>query len=143
MAKGGRKSAATDLRSAEEVAPVVRIALDALTFGSAVFGQDLKLVACNRAFRDLRGYPAALCRPGAAIADLYRFNAERGDYGPGDIEGHVRARLARARSRRQHELNHELANGRILTIRCAPLRRHGPLRAQGCGTGVAGERGAV
>ena len=44
----------------------------------------MKLVTSNRAFRTLRGYPAALCRPGTEIGAFYRYNAERGDYGPGD-----------------------------------------------------------
>jgi adenylate cyclase len=109
------------------VVPLVRAALDALSLGFAVFDQDLKLVVCNRAFREVRGYSSALCRAGCAIEDLYRFNAERGDYGPGEIDAHVRARLARARSRRPHELEYEVATGRILSIRYAPLKGHGLL----------------
>lgn len=127
MAKASRKSASTTLRAPEEMAPLVRLALDALSFGFAVFAQDLKLVACNKAFRDLRGYPGALCRPGAAIADLYRFNAERGDYGPGDINAHIESRLVRARSGRPHTLEYELATGRILSIRYTPLAHGGLL----------------
>jgi adenylate cyclase len=107
--------------------PLLRLGLDALSFGFAVFDQDLKLVACNRAFRDLRGYPTALCQPGTEIEDLYRFNAERGDYGPGDVDAHVRSRLARARSRRPHELEYEVATGRILSVRYTPLRGDGLL----------------
>jgi adenylate cyclase len=127
MAKQNRKSASTIPCAPEEMAPLLRVGLDALSFGFAVFDRDLKLVACNRAFRDLRGYPASLCEPGTEIEDLYRFNAERGDYGPGDIDTHVRSRLAQARSRRPHELEYELATGRILSIRYAPLRGDGLL----------------
>ena len=92
--------------------PLLRFGLDALSFGFGVFDQELQLVVWNRAFRDLRDYPAALCRAGTAIADLYRFNAERGDYGAGEVDEQVRLRLTRARSRQAHEFEYELASGR-------------------------------
>jgi adenylate cyclase len=126
MARPSRSSASTK-PSAAEMSPLLRAGLDALRFGFAVFDRDLKLVALNRAFRRLRGYPASLCRPGADLERLYRFNAERGDYGPGDIDTHVSSRLERARSRRPHELEYEVADGRILSIRYTPLAQRGLL----------------
>ena len=117
MAKRNSKAASTKPSALDEAAPLLRAGLDALSFGFAVFDKDLKLVASNRAFRDLRSYPSALCQPGTEIAELYRFNAERGDYGPGDIEAHVESRLTRARQFRPHELEYALATGRILSIR--------------------------
>jgi PAS domain-containing protein len=75
--------------------PVLRLGLDALSFGFAVFDQELKLVVWNRAFRALRDYPAVLCRAGTDIGDLYHFNAERGEYGAGDVDKQVRLRLVR------------------------------------------------
>ena len=113
--------------ASDEIAPLLRVGLDALSFGFAVFDRDLRLIACNRAFRVLRGYPPALCRAGTVIEDLYRFNAGRGDYGAGDVDLHVEERLARARSRRSHELEYEVATGRILSIRYTPLRGDGLL----------------
>jgi hypothetical protein len=41
-------------------------------------------VTSNKAFRTLRGYPATLFTPGTPLADFYRYNAKRGDYGAGD-----------------------------------------------------------
>jgi PAS domain S-box-containing protein len=110
-----------------EAEVLLRAALDALPLGFAVFDQDLRLVARNRAFRSLRGYPSALCRPGLPIEALYRFNAERGDYGPGRVEAHVASRLARARRRRPYELEYALATGRVLNIRYRPLPMGGLL----------------
>ena len=127
MARRNRRSASTIPCARDEMAPLLRTGLDALSFGFAVFDRDLKLVACNQTFRDLRGYPARLCKPGTGIKDLYRFNAERGDYGPGEVDIHVRSRLDRARSRRPHELEYEVASGRILSVRYTPLRDEGLL----------------
>jgi PAS domain-containing protein len=127
MAKQGFKSAATRTGVPDAATPLIHAGLDALSFGFAVFDKNLKLVASNEAFRTLRGYPTALCRPGTEIVELYRFNAERGDYGPGDAEAQASSRLDRVRKRRPHELEYELATGRILNIRYAPIAGGGLL----------------
>ena len=92
-----------------------------------MFDKDLKLVMSNKAFRTLRGYPAALCKPGTEIIELYRFNAERGDYGAGDVELRAKSRVDQISKRRAHELEYELATGRILNIRYTPILRDGLL----------------
>jgi class 3 adenylate cyclase/PAS domain-containing protein len=99
--------------------------LNALNVGFAIFDKDLKLVASNRAFRTLRGYPLTLTKPGTDIIEFYRFNAERGDYGPGDAEAQAISRIERVRERKAHELEYELSDGRILNIRYAPIMQGG------------------
>ena len=61
--------------------------LDQLSEGFAIFDRELRLVFCNKPFCDLRGYPETLCRPGVTLAELFRHNATRGDYGPGVHRG--------------------------------------------------------
>jgi class 3 adenylate cyclase len=95
--------------------------LDALDFGFAIFDRSLKLVTSNKPFAGLRGYPPELCRPGTDIIEFYRFNAERGDYGPGDAEAQAMSRMERIRQGQPHQLEYELASGRILNIRYAPI----------------------
>ena len=95
---------------ASETASILDAGLDALDFGFAIFDRNLKLVASNKAFADLRGYPAALCKPGTDIIEFYRFNAERGDYGPGDAEAQAMSRMERVREGQPHELEYELAD---------------------------------
>ena len=99
--------------------------LHALNVGFAIFDKNLKLVTSNRAFRTLRGYPLTLTRPGTDIIELYRFNAERSDYGPGDAEAQAISRMERVRERKAHQLEYELGNGRILNIRYAPIPQGG------------------
>jgi class 3 adenylate cyclase len=114
--------AATLVRGPKSLAAALtRAGVEALDFGFAVFDADLTLVTCNRAFRTLRGYPPALCKPGTGIVDLYRYNARRGDYGPGDVEMHVQSRLVRVRARQAHELEHVTATGQVLRVRYAPI----------------------
>jgi len=108
--------------SADGGASILRAGLDTLDFGFAIFERDLRLVTCNKAFRLLRGYPAALCKPGSEIVDLYRFNAKRGDYGPGDAEIQAQTRLVRVRARQPDELEYVLPSGQMLSATTASRR---------------------
>jgi len=103
------------------VADYLRLGCDALEFGFAVFDESLRLVVCNHAFQDLRRYPKRLCKYGTNIADLYRFNAKRGDYGAGDVEDLVETRLKRACSSKLCTLEYDLGIGRTLSIRYSPI----------------------
>src|SRR5262249_12473615 len=105
---------------------LLRVGLDALGEGIALFDRDLVLVYCNRPFTTLFDLPAELCRPGAQLAELLRFAALRGDYGPGDAAVLVAAELAEfaARSKRQSERERD---GRWLATRHRPLAGGGLL----------------
>ncbi|MCW5746348.1 MAG: PAS-domain containing protein [Alphaproteobacteria bacterium] len=100
--------------------PRVAAGLDELHTGVAVFDQDLRLVFCNARYPLIRGYPAALCRPGARLADLFRYNAARGDYGGGEAEQQVAERIAQIR-RAPVDVDQVLGDGRILAARYRPL----------------------
>jgi class 3 adenylate cyclase/PAS domain-containing protein len=106
-------------------AKLLRAGLDTLDFGFAIFDRELRLVATNKAFRTLRGYPAALCKPGTAIVEFYRYNARRGDYGAGDVEAHALSRVDRVGGRKPHTLEHVTAGGRVLGVRYTPIIHDG------------------
>ena len=99
--------------------------LDLLDQGVTVFDADLKMVAWNTAFLRLLDFPETLARPGVSFEDFIRFNAERGDYGPGDPAQQVAERVARARSFQPHTTERIRPNGRILSIRGFPLPHQG------------------
>jgi class 3 adenylate cyclase/PAS domain-containing protein len=121
MAKRSSAGAVPPLKAPLRPGALIDEGLDALNLGFAIFDQNLKLVANNRSFSELRGYPVELLQPGTDIIELYRFNAERGDYGPGDAEAQAMSRIERVRERKPHELEYELADGRILNIRYSPI----------------------
>jgi PAS domain S-box-containing protein len=101
--------------------------LDLLSVGVGVFDRDLRLVGCNARFSELRGYPAALCRRGTPIAKLFRFNAERGDYGSGDVATLVNARIEQSRSTLPQEFERVLADRSSIRVRYAPIPAGGLL----------------
>src|SRR3546814_10705691 len=59
-----------------------------------VVDRDLRLVAWNRRYQELFEYPDGMLYVGRGVADLIRYNAERGELGPGDIDVQVEKRVA-------------------------------------------------
>ena len=97
--------------------------LESLPCGLSVFDDDLRLVAVNREFRRLLDLPDSLFdRPQASFEDIIRFNAERGEYGPGELQALVDERVARARQpATTHHFERVRPNGVALDIRGAPM----------------------
>ncbi len=100
--------------------------IENLPCGLAVFDADLTLLKANGQFGHLLRLPPALTQPGhSAFADMIRFSAERGDYGPlqGDaLEAHVAATVARESGEVQpHQLERTVTGGGLLDVRVGPL----------------------
>ena len=89
--------------------------------GVSVFDADLRMVAVNRRFREILGFPESLCQPGTPFEAFVRHNVEQGDYGPGDPEQQIRDRVARARRFEPHQFERERSDGTILEVRGRPL----------------------
>ena len=100
-------------------------ALDEISAGFAVFDADLRLVFCNSQYPLIRGYPTELCTPGVTLAELFRYNAARGDYGNGDAELQVAERIAQIRCNADIRVDQTLSDGRILAARYRPLAARG------------------
>lgn len=95
--------------------------LDLLDQAIAVFDATPKLVTWNKAMLRLLDFPESLVRVGTPFEEFARFNAERGEYGPGDVETLVRERVAAARSFQPHYVERARPNGRILAVRGVPI----------------------
>ncbi len=90
--------------------------------GISLFDADLRLAAHNDKFRSLMDLPDSLFeKPDLHFEDFIRFNAERGDYGPGDAEQQVAAIVGRARNFQSHRIERVRPNGVALEIRGEPL----------------------
>jgi len=96
-------------------------AFDFINQGISVFDRDLKLVSANKAFLDLLEFPEEFGEPGASFEAMLRFNAERGEYGEGDIEQQVQDRLALARKFEPHEFERTRKDGVIIHIVGTPI----------------------
>jgi len=89
--------------------------------GVSIVDAGLRVVRGNRRFRELLDLPEALCRPGTPMETVFRYNAARGDYGPGDVEEQVRARMDLARKFQAHRFERERPDGTVLEIRGMPI----------------------
>lgn len=90
--------------------------------GLLLLDKELNVVLCNQQQKELLQFPEDLFSQGTpGLEDLFRFNAQRGEYGPGEIEDHVRMRMDRARERKAHVFERTRPNGTILEIRGVPL----------------------
>jgi len=100
---------------------VLQTTLDHLDQGISVADADLHMTAMNRRYGELLGFPDELTRRGAPLSDFFRYNAERGEYGPGDVNEQVRERIERARRFEPHRFKRTRPDGTILEIRGTPL----------------------
>ena len=91
--------------------------LELLDVGVAIFDKDTRLVFANKAFRAMRRYPDDVCRTGVTFEALVRFNAERGDFGPGDPVALAAERLAEIMHSETRDVEREMSDGQILAIK--------------------------
>jgi Na+/proline symporter/signal transduction histidine kinase len=87
----------------------------------SVVDRDLRLVAWNRRYQELFEYPDGMLYVGRAVADLIRYNAERGELGPGDIDAQVDKRVAYLRQGSAHVSERVRPNGQVIELRGQPL----------------------
>lgn len=99
--------------------------LEHLDQGITIFDQDLKLVAWNTKFLDLYGYPPEMAYRGASFESFILYNAERGEYGEGDVSEQVGARVETARKFRKHRLERTTSSGATILVAGTPLPNGG------------------
>ncbi|MBI1208343.1 MAG: PAS domain S-box protein [Azospirillum sp.] len=100
---------------------VLELTLESMDQGISMFDGDLKLIAFNRLFLEILGFPEELGALGRPFADFVRINAERGEYGPGDPEPLIEERVALARQFRPHVFERFRPNGRVIEVRGQPV----------------------
>ena len=104
---------------------LLQAGLDLQDQGLTVIDGNLNIVAWNKAFVRLLDFPQDMVFVGATFESFIRFNAQRGEYGPGNIEDQVAERLLLARSFKAHYTERARPGGQILAVRGEPLPRHG------------------
>ena len=104
---------------------LLQAGLDLIDQGFTVMDSDLKLVAANRGLFKLFGFPPEMARVGTPFADFVRYNAERGEYGEGNVEEIVAERVRFARQFKPHYMERVRPDGTIVAIRGSPLPNGG------------------
>ncbi|MBN7826873.1 PAS-domain containing protein [Bowmanella dokdonensis] len=95
--------------------------IENLSQGISVVDKDLKLVAWNKAYLDLFNYPAGMVEIGQPVENLVRFNAVRGECGPGEVEDLVRKRIEHMQQGSPHRFIRRRSDGRVIEMNGNPL----------------------
>ncbi len=99
-----------------EKSALLETTLESMSHGIAVHDADLRLVAFNQKYIELRGYPPGFIRLGMPDEEITRFNAERGEYGSGDVEELVREYIEIMRQGKQQRVERTRPDGTVLDI---------------------------
>ena len=89
--------------------------------GISLVDSDLNLVAYNRRFLELLEFPESLISEDPRFEDFVRFNAERGEYGFGDIDTLVGQRVELAKEFLPHRFERARPDGTTIEIRGNPI----------------------
>ena len=100
-------------------------ALDYLDQGITVFDHELRLVACNKRMLELLELPESLAKTDQHLSEFFRFNAQRGEYGEGDIDTQVAERVALAKDFKPHVFDRIRPDGTIIEVRGNPMQKNG------------------
>ena len=102
-------------------AALLQLVVSNVNQGISFISADLIIDLCNGKFGELLELPPELCRPGVPLLDVFRFNAKRGEYGPGDPETLAQMRIAIARQRLPHQFERTRpSDGKTLEITGRP-----------------------
>jgi len=111
-----RKRAEQEL---EAQSAVLQVILGTMDQGISVADAGLNIIACNAKFLELLEFPPEMGsrRP---FEDYIHYNAERGEYGPGDTDEQVRERVEIARQFKAHRFERTRPDGTAIEIRGNP-----------------------
>ena len=119
----------TELKKGQEEikaqSAILKATLENMGQGITMVDNDLKVVAFNKRFLELMDWPEDRFGHGFTMEEAFRFNAERGEYGPGDVEQQVRERVELARKFLPHRFERTRPDGTVLEIVGNPIETGG------------------
>ena len=115
----------TELHRQKEAADVkseqLKVILESIDQGISMFDGNLDVVAFNARFLDLLEFPEDLGKTAGKFQDFIRFNAERGEYGEGDIDKLVEERVELAKQFQPHRFERIRPDGTVMEIHGTPI----------------------
>ncbi len=99
----------------------LQVVLEAIDQGISMMDADLVCRAHNEKFLDLLEFPPELGAPDTPFDAFIRYNAERGEYGEGDVDELVRERVELAAQFQPHCFERARPDGTIIEVRGNPL----------------------
>ncbi len=100
---------------------LLQSSLENVSQGISVVDAELRLVAWNRRYAEIYKYPPGFLRIGQPIEEPLRYNAERGELGPGDPDELVARRLSHLQRGTPYSFQRTRLDGTVLEIRGNPM----------------------
>ena len=124
---GGRVGVQADItelkRAEQELAEKeaqLRVALDNMPGGMVLVDRDANFALVNAQYSELHDYPEGFLKVGMSVREEARFQAERGDYGPGNKDELREQLLDVYQGGKASSWERTLPDGRILRFNMAP-----------------------
>ncbi len=94
--------------------------------GLCVFDNSQQMMICNSKLKTIIDHPSELFSNGLPTLEQFiRHNANQGEYGDGDIETHVQARIRLVNQKQTHKYNKVTTGGTIFEVRGRPIKDGG------------------
>ena len=104
----------------EESSQILSAIVDNMPEGVTIVDGDLRILRYNKRFLEMLDLPAKVLQRNL-FEDVIRYNAERGDYGAGDVEQMVRERIDLALNFEPHRFVRVRPNDTAIEVRGNPL----------------------
>jgi len=116
----------SEIETLEKRIRMLEAVIDNFPGGLLMFDSENRLVFCNSQQLQLLDYPPEFfTMSNPSLEQIFRMNATRGEYGTGDVEEQVKARLSLVTQRCAHVFERTRPNGTVLEIRGVPLPEGG------------------
>jgi len=105
----------------EQESAVMETTLENLIEGISLADDDFNIVNFNNRFLEIFGLPREQFHPGDPFEKFVRFCAEKGEYGPGNVEEVVGEQMELVRSLKPYKLERTRPDGTVIGIRNQPV----------------------
>ncbi|SFC15944.1 PAS domain S-box-containing protein [Marinospirillum celere] len=95
--------------------------IENLSQGISVIDQHMNLVIWNQRYLELFSFPDNFIRVGRPAVEIFRYNAEKGEYGPGDPETHVQQLMDNIQENEPHRYLRYRKDGTVIEIQGNPM----------------------
>jgi PAS domain S-box-containing protein len=100
---------------------LLQATMENVSQGISVADAESRIVAWNRRYLEMFEYPEGMVYVGRPVADLIRWNAERGVFGDTDPETEITKRLEHMRAGHAYVIQRPRRSGRVYEIRGRPM----------------------
>ena len=104
---------------------LIKAVMDSMTVGIAAFDKDLRLIAWNQPFLEIRGYPEDMLDRAPTFEEMTRYDVEQMEFGVGDPDQIYNEKIATAKKFAPHAFDRQRPNGMFIEIRGGPIEGGG------------------